>query len=302
MCYYLRNDKFIALLAYSVRIMSINAGIMNYFDKIINDYHRAISNTPITGELNFVDKTVENFTVAPIQSGEQTFSVRSARIHVKPFITYKSLNQKNPDVTVELGDLIIIYKHTLNDALIKWRAIIIQTKFKKTKNLSWDISTNQFTFLVHWPTFNISRPHSTGLYTINPISKTWAVYGFIGPNATKYPIYYSSKRMMDHIHQIPSKDHFPFNVLDNHSWDYSKSFFKKFLNERIGENLIENIEAACLVNKLYKVVRLEPDPPGDPDWEGITSSSDEGFGLIEFHIAGNSDEHPEKISEWKYLG
>jgi len=186
--------------------------------------------------------------------------------------------------TIELADLLFVYKHFLNGVLDAYRAVLVQAKYTKGKKKSWKIDTDQFYFLTQWPRFRIVRPAFKKSYSTKPRALTWSTYGFVGPNATRYPVYYSSERMLRQRTSFPSSNTFIFGVQTPIGWDSSTSFLLKFVQGFAGENLLSNSTVRAFVNDLYVVAKWKPDPPGEPKWENENEER-EGFGIVEFTVS-----------------
>lgn len=279
--------------------MAINAGLVFGFTNILERYRQSFEQVKINNEIDFINRTVDELNNIQIISENQSIVIRSRRIHATPKIRYYPQGPlfRNNYCQIELGDMLFIYKYFVNAILRQKRGIIVQAKFTNNYNRIWEIDRNQFQFLIHWPVFDIGS-HFNRRYKIIPTALTWAVYSFIGQNATRNPIYYSSKRMAHHLGHIPQANRFAFHVLQNFSWDCSRSFFMRFIRGLVGENLLLNIDALNLVNDLYIMVRLEPDPPGAPDWTEVNLSDKESFGIIELTISGEPNERPDEMTRW----
>lgn len=65
-------------------------------------------------------------------------------------------------------------------------------------------------------------------------------------------------------------------------WVYNFGFLSKLLQGSIGEDLFANMEIKVLIEDLYKLANLLPDPPGELQWDNEKSEDEEGFGIIEF--------------------
>jgi len=189
-----------------------------------------------------------------------------------------------------MGDLLFIYKHFMNGVLDSYRGILVQAKYTKGKRRAWKVATKQFYFLAQWPIFEIVKPRFNKRYLIKPRALTWSAYGFVGQNATRYPIYYSSDRMARHKGGIPSTKSFTFHVKSDYSWDCSRSFLMKFAQGLVGENLLINQNTKSLVDDLYVVMGWKPDPPGEPKWDDVSPKDDEGFGIVELTVSSEGKE------------
>lgn len=261
------------------------------FKSTLNQYHESLWRSTLSGEIDFIDRTVESFEKVNIHNRNQFLKTRSKKLHPKPkvrFYPFGRLFILN-NATVEMGDLFFVYKHFLNGILNEHRAIVVQAKHTKASSKSWRIDTDQFRLLSKWPPFQFEKKAFQKLYHIRPRALTWATYGFVGLSATRYPLYCSSKRMLREIKSIPSSNTFTFKLLNSSGWDSSTSFLLKFIQGFAGENLRRNSRALDLVKDLYTVAEWEPDPPGDPKWE-TGKKGEEGFGIIEFTVTTERDE------------
>lgn len=111
----------------------------------------------------------------------------------------------------------------------------------------------------------------------------------VGSNATRYPLYYSSKRILGYKGVISSTKSFSFHAKPGIGWDSSTSFLLKFLQGLVGENLVMSMRVKAFVDDLYIVAELRPDPPGEPEWGDEASEENEGFGIIEFNVREQSE-------------
>lgn len=264
------------------------------FRAALRNYHQSLRSPSLSGEIDFIDRTVKNTQKWNITAGNQSLKTRAKRIHLTPqarFFRYPLFPSKH--TTVEIGDLLLIYKHFLNGILDAYRAIIVQAKYTKGKKRSWKINTDQFYFLTQWPAFRIVRPASKKWHFIKPTTLTWASYGFVGPNATRYPIYYSSTRMLRGKRMVPSTKSFSFAIRSVIGWDSSQSFLMKFVQGLVGENLLLSTKVKALVDDLYVITKLKPDPPGELEWNNENYEENEGFGIVEFTLTSEqeSDHH-----------
>jgi hypothetical protein len=185
----------------------------------------------------------------------------------------------------EIGDLLFVYKYLLRNKLVAHRASIVQTKYTSGTRKSWTIDTAQYDLMSHWPKFQLISPaRFHKIYDLKPKACSWATYGFIGPNAAKNPLFFSSKRML-RKYPAPPSTHFSFNLNHMHAiWLHSTGFLSKFLQNLIGENLLSNTNIKDFVDDLYKTANLLPDPPGECEWNNREPEDKKSFGIIEFRI------------------
>ena len=273
-------------------MMKLNPLLKTQFRAALSNYHQSLWRPPLSGELDFIDRTVASFQNLNIPAGRQSLKTRSKRIHLTPQVRFYRYGLLFPSkhTTVEMGDLLFIYKHYLNGVLDAYRAIIVQAKYTKGKKRSWRIDTNQFYFLAQWPSFRIVRPAFKKTYAIKPRALTWATYGFVGPSAIRYPLYYSSTRMLRHKKTVPSTKSFSYPVKSGIGWDSSTSFLLKFVQGLVGENLLSSMKVKVFVDDLYIVVKWKPDPPGEPEWNDGKNEENEGFGVVEFTVTSEQSD------------
>jgi len=266
--------------------MKLNSILKTRFKLALNHYHQSLWRPSLSGELDFIDRTVASFQNLKIPAAKQSLKTRSKRIHLTPQVEYFRSTLISPlqSIAVELADLLFVYKHFLNGVLDAYRAVLVQAKYTKGKKKSWKIDTDQFYFLTQWPRFRIVRPAFKKSYSTKPRALTWSTYGFVGPNATRYPVYYSSERMLRQRTSFPSSNTFIFGVQTPIGWDSSTSFLLKFVQGFAGENLLSNSTVRAFVNDLYVVAKWKPDPPGEPKWENENEER-EGFGIVEFTVS-----------------
>lgn len=283
--------------------MTLNNLIINRLKNSLRSYHSSLENPPLVNEVDFIKRTVTAFQNLNYTAGGQTISSRSIIIHSKPIIQYYPKGPLFPHIfrRVEMGDILLVSKQVIDGVLESYRGSIIQAKFTKRMKRTWKVNSNQFFFLSEWPVFTIYRPRIKKQYFTEPNASTWSVYGFVGQRATKFPIYYSSKRMVNHLGGIPTKKSFSYSVKPNFSWDCGSSFLLRILLGYLGENLLTNIGVASFVDDLYIMMGLKPDPPEVTKWDPEKSNLREGFGIIEVTISGDQqsfqknthDEHDE---------
>ena len=138
----------------------------------------------------------------------------------------------------------------------------------------------------HWPPFQLVKPAKfSNVYVLEPWTRSWAIYGFVGPNAIEYPVYFSAQRMQE-VYPMPASAHFSFNLNRMPAiWVYGVGLLSLFLQSFIGENLLSNPGIKSFVDDLYKTAGLLPDPPGEFEWNDQQSDEEKGFGIIEFTVA-----------------
>lgn len=187
----------------------------------------------------------------------------------------------------------MVYKHYLNGVLDASRASIVQAKYTPGNKRTWKIDTDQFYFMTQWPSFRILGATSKRWHSIRPRALTWGGYGFVGPKATRYPLYYSSARMLRSKTTALGTNSFNFPAVAGIGWDSSTSFLMKFAQGLIGEDL-SNTRVKSLVDEIYRHLRLRPDPPGDPP-ENPESHNERdkqkfAFGIVEFVVTSEERE------------
>jgi hypothetical protein len=228
--------------------MKLNEGLKINFKSILDKYHDSLRNPSLIGEIDFINRTVFSFQQVKIASGKQQMKSRSKKSNSTQKIRFYPYGPLFLDkyTMVELGDLLFIYKHILKGKVESYRAVIIHVTFTKRKEKIWMINTDQFSFHTQWQRFTIG-PTFTKWYSLKPRMLTWATYGFLGPQISKYPFYYSSKRMLNYTSKIPSTSSFNFPVKTCIGWDSSTSFLNKFVQGLVGENLLTNTSIKSFV-------------------------------------------------------
>jgi len=178
-----------------------------------------------------------------------------------------------------------MYKYFVNGVLQAHRAMLIQSKYTPKKYRSWKIDTDQFYFNTQWPKFKIVSPARFVIpFSVKPETLTWSTYGFVGPKAVRYPVYYSSARMLRATSSIPSSKTFSFTLQTPIGWDSSTSFLLKFVQGFVGENLLSSKTVKKLVHALYVFAGWELDPPEELEWNNEESEEKGGFGIVEFAV------------------
>jgi hypothetical protein len=196
--------------------MKLNNIMKQRFRAILNTYHRNLSRSPPSNELDWIRKTVAAFHRRRISGGRQTLLTRSKIIDKTPKVEFCRSgfpSARSKIVKRELADLLFTYKHFVKGVLQSHRAVLIQSKYTYNKRVkSWRIDSNQFYFMTQWPTFKIVSPASfRNQFTVKPKTLTWSTYGFVGP-VVKYPYYYSANRMLRVKSHIPLSSHFTFTL------------------------------------------------------------------------------------------
>ena len=206
--------------------MKLNNVLKGKFKSALDTYHRSLWNPSLSGEIDFIDRTVKGFQTLSRSSGNQSFKTRSKKIHLTPQAQFYRYGLLFPNVhtTVEMGDLLFIFKHFSNGSLDAHRGILVQVKYTKGKEKSWKIETDQFYFLTQWPKFRIVKPKFNKWYSTKPTALTWATYGFVGQYAVNYPVYYSSSRMLRTKRSVLSTKSFTFSIKTSIGWDSSTSY------------------------------------------------------------------------------
>lgn len=266
--------------------MSLTTPIKNQFKSVLNVYHQSLWNPQLSGELDFIDRTVSAFKNLGISAGGQILETRSKRIHLTPKVRFIIARLPSPKaVTKELADLLLVYKYFDNRVLQAYRAVLVQSKYTPRKSKSWRIDSEQFHLMTRWPKFRIVSPAKFAKsFLIKPQALTWSTYGFVGTKAVRYPIYYSSKRILRMKRLIPSSSSFSFNLQTPIGWDSSTSFLMKFVQGFVGENLQGNSSVKDLVDALYVIAKIKPDPPDELEWKRDNEERG-GFGVVEFVVS-----------------
>lgn len=266
--------------------MRLNSFIKAQLRKQLFTYHTSLWKPPLKREMDFLDLTVKGLNNIRISHGSQTVSSRCKRIHLTPKVSFfrNPLTTISP-TTTELSDLLLVVKYFENGSLKQFRAILGQIKFTSQKPKSWHIDTDQFFLMTQWPRFTIVSPaRFRSTFHIKPKTSTWSSYGFIGPLATRFPIYHSAQRILKKKTLIPKTQSFSFNPRPPSGWDSSPSFMIKFLQGLIGENLLKNKSALALIRALYIIAKWKVDPPDELEWISDKDAESNGMGIIEFTV------------------
>lgn len=273
-------------------MIRLNSSLKNQIGAKIRAYHQSLLNPPVSKERDFVNRTVNAFkNFRPPSSGGQSLSTRSANIDRKPIVDFmpfpRPLSPAFPfDSKKEIGDLLFVYKYFLNNKLVAHRASIVQAKYTRGMRKSWTIDTGQFYLMSYWPCFRVikPKPRKFKIYDLEPRTRSWATYGFVGPNAIEYPVFFSSQRILSR-YSMPKSEHFSFDPSSMPNiWVYTAGYLSKLLQDLIGENLLSNSKIRDFTNDLYRIVNLLPDPPGEFEWDDQESEEGKSFGIIEFKV------------------
>jgi len=264
--------------------MKLNESLKSNFKSILHDYHDSLGNPSLTGELDFINRTVVSFQQVNISAGNQKLKTRSKKISETQKIRFYPYGPLFPDkyTTVELGGLLFIHKYILKGEVDSYRATISQVTFTKSKERLWTINTNQFSFLTQWQRFKMA-PAFSKWYLLKPRMLTWATYGFLGPHISKYPFYYSSKRMFNYMITLPSTLSFNFPVNTRIGWDSSTSFLHKFVQGLVGENLLANAPIKSFVDDMYSLFKWKPNHKRELKMTEA-NNGEKCFGIIEFIV------------------
>lgn len=271
--------------------MVLNQNLKNSFKQLLANYHNDLCGNPPTNEVDFIDKTVQCFDNKNLNYQNQRLTTRSIKIHPTPQVRYypNGFQNQNLSYEIEIGDILYIFKHRVNGVIETRRAIVVQAKFTKENKRRWGVNIEQFRFLCEWHPFHIVSPVLPGNHHLFPEARSWAMYAFFGPNALKYPVYYSANRIRNHRGGIPAGGSFTYYIKPHYSWDTDTSFFMKLIQGYLGENLLKNINIAQFINQLYVYMQWLPDPPGDPQWNGESIKGKKGLGIIEFTLESEND-------------
>jgi len=271
--------------------MVLNQNLKNSFNQLLVHYHNDLWGNPPTNEVDFIDKTVQCFDNQNLNYQNQRLTTRSIKIHPTPQVRYypNGFQNQNPNYRIEMGDILYIFKHIVNGNLEIRRGMVVQVKFTNEDRIRWHIDIKQFRFLCNWHPFHLVHPIFPGNYTLHPRTNSWSMYGFVGPNALNYPVYYSANRIRNHRGGIPAGGSFTYWIRPHYSWDTDTSFFMKLIQGYLGEDLLKNLNIAQFVNQLYVYMQWLPDPPGDPQWNGESIKGKQGLGIIEFTLESDID-------------
>ena len=266
-------------------MITVDPHLKAQFKTQLNNYHNSLRNPVLQNEVDYINRTVTHFSGINLPGVTQSLTTRSAKIHSTPLARFAPctpaiarLNQAK-----EIADILLIYKHFTNGNLDAYRGSLVQAKFTKDSlRKRWThVDSGQYCLLTRWPTFSIVSPfHFFRQYNIHPNAKSWSTYGLVGPNVLTQPIFYSAQRMLNQLGTFPPGASFTFNAQPS-KFDSSQSFLMKFIQERLGENLLTNQPIADFVIDLYKVAGLEPDPPGEYEEVSDEKRKKGPFGIVE---------------------
>jgi hypothetical protein len=264
--------------------MKINEGLKNIFKSILNKYHDSLENPPLLDEQDFITRTVARFQQLKLSVGSQRLQTHAKHIDQPQKIQVYPYGPLFPNTytTVELCGFLFIHKHILKGDIDSYRAALIQIAFTKSTEKKWSINTDQFSFLTQWSRFKIT-PTFPKWYFLQPQKLTWASYGFVGPQISKYPFYYSSKRMHKYIRKIPTTRSFTFPVNTRIGWDSSTSYLHKFVQGLVGENLLTNEPIKSFVEDFSSLGNVKTKPQREHR-KMIAINEQKGFGVIEFTV------------------
>ena len=282
--------------------MSLSPHLRAQIRARLANYHNSLWNTRLTGELDFLNRTVKGLNNINISTRSQSISSRCKRIHLTPLVRF----HRNPlatslPTTTELSDLLLVIKHIVNGSIMEFRAILGQIKFTSQNRKTWHIDNDQFFLMTQWPRFNIVSPaRFKSTFHIKPKTRTWSSYGFVGPLAVRFPIYFSSSRILKIKSRMPTTKSFSFRPKPSYGWDSSPSFLIKFLQGLIGENLLKNRSAFALIRALYILAEWEIDPPDELEWNFEKDEKNNGFVIIEFTVRTEEKEEATNYRKNKF--
>ena len=118
--------------------MRLNPTLKIGFKTALWNYHKSLWNPPLIKEIDFIERTVSSLQNINLASGQQSLTTRSKKIHLTPQVRYYpyGLLHPNKHETIEMGDILFIYKHFLNGILDAHRGVLVQVKFTKKKRKS----------------------------------------------------------------------------------------------------------------------------------------------------------------------
>lgn len=273
-------------------IIKILGDIMNLSPQIkaklraqLTAYHNSLWTPPLSGELEFLDRTVSSLNNLKISAPNQLITTRSKRVHLSPKVSFSKFLFPTNLITKELADLVLVYKHFVNGVLSNHRATLVQSKYTPKKRRSWRIDADQFFLMTQWPIFKIVSPKRfKNLFHVRPRTLTWSTYGFVGALALRFPVYFSSARILRLKTHIPLTKTFSFGLQTPSGWDSSPSFLMKFLQGLVGENLLKNKSVKDLIRTLYILADWEVDPPDELERNFEKPEENKGFGIVEFTV------------------
>lgn len=271
-------------------MITLNANIKQAFRALLAQYHASLSQPRLQDELDYIRRTVDFFDNIPLLvGGSQSVRTRSASIHGTPLAEFVACTYAFHRLRIEkeIADIVLVYKHFTNGNMDAYRASLIQAKFSRNvRKISWSgVDAGQFCLLSSWPTFLITSPlRFFKQYSLTPRNLTWSTYGLVGPDIIHQPIFYSADRMLRQLGAFPQDEKFLF-VATPTRFDFSQSYFLKFIQALIGEDLLTNSPVRNFIIDLYKIVDLEPDPPGEFERVGTDRIKKQPFGVVEFTVS-----------------
>lgn len=274
--------------------MTLNSVLYEKFKLVLDRYHQSLWRSPLSGEKDFVNRTLNSFQNLTLTGQQQVLTIRSQKPFWKPLVKYFPYGLLFPEryVTIMLGNLLLKCKHKMVGRLISHRAILVNVKFTKGEKKTWRISSNQFNFLNKWFNFQIMKPEGDQWYSLKPTTLTWSTYGFIGSNVTNYPIYYSADRVLRQNESSSPSKSFQFVLGRSIGWDSSTSFLIKLVKGLIGENLLLNNKVKMFVEDLTEA-KQETLFLRDKSEMRKQFAEDQGFGVVEFILESEEIAEPQ---------
>jgi hypothetical protein len=264
--------------------MALNAQLKKRIRQMLANYHANLISPPLNGELDFIKRSVLFLGNAYGTNGYETFITRSANIDKSPIVEFlHQVHCQNPTHR-EIGDILLVSKIIHYGRLVRYRAILVQSKLTKNQQMRWaGVDTAQLFLISMWPSFLRVKPQPRKSYDLSPESLLWGAYAFVAPNVLNFPIYSSPSKILEQNPSIFSQKSFTFVPSNLNGYNTSPSFLMRLIECQIGEDLLTNSNIRNFVEELYRMVDLAADPPDEFYWnQDLERDPEKGFGIIEF--------------------
>jgi hypothetical protein len=248
-------------------------------------YHKSLRSPVVKDELDYIRKTTSFFGQISFKEGQESFENRARNIDKKPIVEFLHCTPSTSPAHKEIADMLLVSKLKIGGNTAIKRAVLIQSKFNKTKSRRWDVDTSQLYLLSKWPAFRRIRPGPSKSYLLEPMSTSWGSYAFEAPEALGKPVYLSAWRILEKNPSIFSQKTCTFNLREVNGFNMSPSFLMKLILCLVGENLNQNLRVESFVDEMYRIVGLKPDPPHEFYWGNVDNQEETGFGIVEFSVS-----------------
>lgn len=273
--------------------MPKSAQLKNKIRKMLDIYHSNLKSPQLTGELDFINRSVRFLGNAYGTHAYETFITRSKNIDKSPIAEFfHQVSCPNPSRR-EIADILLVSKIIHYGRLVRYRAILVQSKLTKNPQTKWSgVDSAQFYLVLNWPSFTRVKPKPLKQYVLEPKSMLWGTYAFVGPNVLNYPIYASPSKILRNNPNIFAQKSFTYTPQNLNGYNTSPSFLMRLIEGQLGEDLLKNIAIRDFVEELYRMVDLSPDPPDEFKWDDVRrEDKTERFGVIEFTTYRGKEEN-----------